>query len=86
MLTEASLRGAMDSLIGLKENVLLGHLIPAGSGFRPYQEIRVKPLVALPEDEEAADDAMLEDFKEAAPLAAATADPLPSNHAATKLL
>jgi DNA-directed RNA polymerase subunit beta' len=86
VLTEASLRGAMDSLIGLKENVLLGHLIPAGSGFRPYQEIRVKPLVALPEDEEAADEAMLEDFKEAAPLAAATADPLPSNNAATKLL
>ncbi|MCX5688411.1 MAG: DNA-directed RNA polymerase subunit beta', partial [Planctomycetota bacterium] len=86
VLTEASLRGAMDSLIGLKENVLLGHLIPAGSGFRPYQEIRVKPLVALPEDEEAADEAMLEDFKEAAPLAAAAADPLPSNNAATRLL
>jgi len=51
----------MDSLIGLKENVLLGHLIPAGSGFRPYQDIKVKPLVALPEDEEAADELMLED-------------------------
>jgi DNA-directed RNA polymerase subunit beta' len=44
VLTEASLRGAVDELVGLKENVLLGHLIPAGTGFRPYQQIRVKTL------------------------------------------
>ncbi len=44
VLTEASLRGATDDLIGLKENVLLGHLIPAGTGFKAYQAIRVKPL------------------------------------------
>jgi DNA-directed RNA polymerase subunit beta' len=50
VLTEASLRGAEDHLIGLKENVLLGHLIPAGTGFRKYQDIRVKALVAPPED------------------------------------
>jgi DNA-directed RNA polymerase subunit beta' len=50
VLTEASLKGASDSLVGLKENVLLGHLIPAGTGFRPYQDIKVKPLVALPEE------------------------------------
>ncbi len=47
VLTEAALKGASDHLIGLKENVLLGHLIPAGTGFRGYQDIRVKPLVAL---------------------------------------
>ncbi len=51
VLTEAALRGAEDHLIGLKENVLLGHLIPAGTGFRPYQEIKVKPLVELPPDD-----------------------------------
>jgi DNA-directed RNA polymerase subunit beta' len=44
VLTEAALRGATDELIGLKENVLLGHLIPAGTGFRPYQNIRVEHL------------------------------------------
>ncbi|MBX3364246.1 MAG: DNA-directed RNA polymerase subunit beta' [Phycisphaeraceae bacterium] len=56
VLTEASLRGAEDHLIGLKENVLLGHLIPAGTGFRPFQEIKVKRLVELPaeDDDEAA--------------------------------
>ncbi len=47
VLTEASLRGAMDYLIGLKENVLLGHLIPAGTGFKAYQAIRPK-LLGLP--------------------------------------
>jgi DNA-directed RNA polymerase subunit beta' len=47
VLTEAALKGASDHLIGLKENVLLGHLIPAGTGFRDYQDIRVKPLVQL---------------------------------------
>jgi DNA-directed RNA polymerase subunit beta' len=56
VLTEASLKGAVDTLHGLKENVLLGHLIPAGTGFRPYQSIRVKNLaseaVAESEDEQ----------------------------------
>jgi DNA-directed RNA polymerase subunit beta' len=49
VLTEAALRGAVDELVGLKENVLLGHLIPAGTGFKPWQAIRVKPLVSLPD-------------------------------------
>jgi DNA-directed RNA polymerase subunit beta' len=61
VLTEASLRGATDTLVGLKENVLLGHLIPAGTGFRPYQEIRVKPLVTLPEEEEAEEERLLDE-------------------------
>jgi DNA-directed RNA polymerase subunit beta' len=44
VLTEASLRGAVDDLVGLKENVLLGHLIPAGTGFKAYQAIRPRAL------------------------------------------
>jgi DNA-directed RNA polymerase subunit beta' len=55
VLTEASMRGAVDTLIGLKENVLLGHLIPAGTGFRPYQAIKVSSQgqpVVLEQDEE----------------------------------
>ncbi|TFG74120.1 MAG: DNA-directed RNA polymerase subunit beta', partial [Chrysiogenales bacterium] len=35
--TEASLCGKVDELVGLKENVILGHLIPAGTSFKPYQ-------------------------------------------------
>ncbi|MDR0337114.1 MAG: DNA-directed RNA polymerase subunit beta' [Planctomycetaceae bacterium] len=37
VLTEAALASKTDNLIGLKENVILGHLVPAGTGFRIYQ-------------------------------------------------
>jgi DNA-directed RNA polymerase subunit beta' len=57
VLTEAALAGKIDRLVGLKENVILGHLIPAGTGFRSYQdsEVRIRPqalqgLVAEKED------------------------------------
>ena len=48
MFTEAALAGKVDELRGLKENVILGHLIPAGTSFRPYLEMKVKRLVELP--------------------------------------
>jgi DNA-directed RNA polymerase subunit beta' len=34
--------GKVDNLVGLKENVILGHLIPAGTGFRIYQDSEVR--------------------------------------------
>jgi DNA-directed RNA polymerase subunit beta' len=45
VLTEAALAGKTDNLVGLKENVILGHLIPAGTGFGTFQtaEVRVRP-------------------------------------------
>jgi DNA-directed RNA polymerase subunit beta' len=58
VLTEAALRSAVDTLVGLKENVLLGHLIPAGTGFKPYQAIRVQRLVEEPIDDETSDQEM----------------------------
>jgi DNA-directed RNA polymerase subunit beta' len=48
VLTEASLAGKVDELHGLKENVILGHLIPAGTAFKPYLDIKVKHLVEAP--------------------------------------
>ena len=48
VLTEASLAGKTDELHGLKENVILGHLIPAGTAFKPHLDIRVKHLVEAP--------------------------------------
>ncbi len=48
VLTEASLAGRIDELHGLKENVILGHLIPAGTAFKPHLEMRVKHLVEAP--------------------------------------
>ncbi|MFH1420077.1 MAG: DNA-directed RNA polymerase subunit beta' [Planctomycetota bacterium] len=41
VLTEAALGSAMDHLRGLKENVILGHLIPAGTAFKPHASITV---------------------------------------------
>src|SRR5690606_5836588 len=66
VLTEAALRGAEDELIGLKENVLLGHLIPAGTGFRDYQNIRVQKLAEPPVTEEIDEELMLAEAAERA--------------------
>jgi DNA-directed RNA polymerase subunit beta' len=45
VLTEAALAGKIDYLVGLKENVILGHLVPAGTGFKAHldAEVRIRP-------------------------------------------
>jgi len=48
VLTEASLAGRIDELYGLKENVILGHLIPAGTAFKPHLQMRLKHLAEAP--------------------------------------
>jgi len=56
VLTEAALASKVDRLVGLKENVILGHLVPAGTGFRTHQqaEVRIRPeaLEALAEEKQ----------------------------------
>jgi len=42
VLTEASINGKVDYLRGLKENILMGRLIPAGTGFKAYHRIHIK--------------------------------------------
>jgi len=42
VLTEASVEGKVDHLLGLKENVLMGRLIPAGTGFPIYRKVDIK--------------------------------------------
>jgi DNA-directed RNA polymerase subunit beta' len=39
VLTDAAIRGAKDNLLGLKENIIIGHLIPAGTGMYRYSEV-----------------------------------------------
>src|SRR5688572_9738622 len=52
VLTEAATMGKVDSLRGFKENVIMGHIIPAGTGFNFHRNVAVKPLVdELPIDE-----------------------------------
>jgi DNA-directed RNA polymerase subunit beta' len=60
VLTEAALAGKVDHLVGLKENVILGHLIPAGTGFRLFQESEVRYRPEALQALQAAKDAALE--------------------------
>jgi DNA-directed RNA polymerase subunit beta' len=70
VLTEAALRGAVDTLEGLKENVLLGHLIPAGTGFRAYTKMRVEKHGEAPAIEEEQESVLEELAEEAEALGA----------------
>ncbi len=47
VLSEAAIRGRIDTLEGLKENVICGHPIPAGTGQKEFQEILVAPAVDM---------------------------------------
>ncbi|PKQ27943.1 MAG: DNA-directed RNA polymerase subunit beta' [Candidatus Anoxymicrobium japonicum] len=44
VLTDAALSGKVDRLLGLKENIIIGKLVPTGSGMTAYRRINVKPL------------------------------------------
>ena len=47
VLTEAAIKGKIDPLIGLKENVIIGKLIPAGTGLRRYRNVKLNTDVDL---------------------------------------
>jgi DNA-directed RNA polymerase subunit beta' len=51
VLTEAAISGKVDYLLGLKENVIIGHLIPAGTGIEKYKELKVVHEQEEEEDE-----------------------------------
>ncbi|MEG2053143.1 MAG: DNA-directed RNA polymerase subunit beta' [Bacilli bacterium] len=42
VLTDAAIRGKVDNLVGLKENVIIGKLIPAGTGYKQYSDIKIE--------------------------------------------
>ena len=44
VLTEAAIKGKEDPLVGLKENVIIGKLIPAGTGMPRYKDVEVKEM------------------------------------------
>ncbi len=48
MLTDAALEGKTDRLNGLKENVIIGKLIPAATGLKRYRRIEIEPSQPLP--------------------------------------
>lgn len=53
VLTEAAIKGKMDPLLGLKENVIIGKLIPAGTGMSRYRNINITVDVDVPPEETA---------------------------------
>ena len=57
MLTAAAIEGRRDVLRGLKENVIIGHMIPAGTGYRALREGEIEKVEVI---EEAAEPAQLE--------------------------
>ena len=74
VLTEAAIKGKIDPLIGLKENVIIGKLIPAGTGMKRYSEIsldtgempveKITELADAEEVETAAEDLLEEELEE----------------------
>ena len=60
VLTEASISGKVDHLRGLKENVTMGRLIPAGTGFDYYRRVRIEPDEAPPPPPPTAEELELE--------------------------
>ncbi|MFO7571852.1 MAG: DNA-directed RNA polymerase subunit beta' [Gaiellaceae bacterium] len=48
VLTDAAIEGKVDHLLGLKENVIIGKLIPAATGLRQYRQITIEPTEPLP--------------------------------------
>jgi DNA-directed RNA polymerase subunit beta' len=52
VLANAATAAKVDKLLGLKENVVMGHLIPAGTGLRKYSNVLLKTEIAVPESEE----------------------------------
>ena len=58
VLTEAAIKGKIDPWIGLKENVIIGKLIPAGTGMRKYRDVKLDTELDMD------DEITLEDFEE----------------------
>ncbi len=72
VLTEAAINGKIDPLIGLKENVLIGKLIPAGTGMKRYRNIEIE--VEAPAEEEAEEEAEIQETEDIAVSEEAEAD------------
>ena len=50
VLTEAAIKGKIDPLVGLKENVIIGKHIPAGTGMRKYRDIRLNSEISMDDE------------------------------------
>jgi len=81
VLTEAATLGKVDTLLGFKENVIMGHLIPGGSGFSEMKDVEVEfteeepaPLPKPKEEDDYEEGGEITSFGEAAPAPSELAD------------
>ena len=68
VLTEAAINGKVDHLIGLKENVLIGKLIPAGTGMKRYRSVKLDSELDMDDEILFDDEEEEEDIQDMAPL------------------
>ena len=61
VLTEAAIKGKVDHLVGLKENVIIGKHIPAGTGMEKYREVHLNTDIKVDEDIDFDEDLDFED-------------------------
>ena len=68
VLTEAAINGKVDPLIGLKENVIIGKLIPAGTGMKRYRSVKLDTDMNMDDEmllsDDFDDDLVLDDFSD----------------------
>ena len=62
VLTEAAIKGKVDHLVGLKENVIIGKLIPAGTGLKRYRDIQLD--TGMPEETPVAEEESVDELPE----------------------
>ncbi len=65
VLTDAAIKGKVDTLLGLKENVIIGKLVPAGTGMKCYSDVEIEPVEKpVPEEPAPVEEPGEEDFSQ----------------------
>ena len=75
VLTDAAIKGRIDPLIGLKENVIIGQLIPAGTGLRRYRDVKLDTDAKIEERRKALESAKEAEAETEEPAKAEETDP-----------
>ena len=64
VLTDASIKGKVDNLVGLKENLMIGKPIPAGTGYRTFKDVKAVDTVSKVEENNEVDESVKKFFEE----------------------
>ena len=64
VLTEAAIKGKVDHLVGLKENVIIGKHIPAGTGMKKYRDVKLNTDIQMDDELDLDDEITLDESEE----------------------